>query len=115
MYLFNMGHWISWWAMIDKKKDAIVNEGCHYTYPEFNERINKMSNALREKFNIQKGDRVGCLLRNCNEFLEILMACAKIGARFVPVNIRLAAREVEHVMNDSGMKIYLQNRHLIIF
>jgi len=72
-----------------------------FTNRQFNERVNRMSDALLG-LGVQKGDRVATLLLNSSEFLEILFACAKIGAIIVPVNFRLAVPELSYILDDAG-------------
>jgi acyl-CoA synthetase (AMP-forming)/AMP-acid ligase II len=51
---------------------------------------------------IRKGDRVGMLLRNCCEFIEVDFALSKTGIVRVPLNVRLTAKDHEYMLNDSG-------------
>lgn len=48
------------------------------------------------------GSRVGVMLRNCAEVMEVHFACAALHALVVNVNVNLAARELRHVLEDSG-------------
>jgi fatty-acyl-CoA synthase len=52
---------------------------------------------------LRHGDRVGVLLPNSLEYLEIVLGAAIIGAITVPMNIRYKARELAHLISDSGM------------
>ncbi len=105
MYRGNMGSWISWWSTVDFDKAAVVFEGRSVGYGELNRNVNRVANALRSQFGVEKGDRVGCLLNNRVEYYEIVFACAKLGARFVPINIRLTPREIEYVAGDCEPKV----------
>ena len=99
----NIGDWIKKWSLITPKKIAIIDNGCRYSYREFNERCNKVANFLLQK-GVNKGDRVGIISRNCHQFLEIYFAAAKVGAIFVPLNWRMAEPEIDFIVNDSGVK-----------
>src|SRR5690625_2181847 len=81
-------------------KEALTFMDKKFTYKQFNERINQLSHALRDK-GIQKGDKVAFMLFNCNELFEIIYACSKIGAIFVPINSRFIGREIQHVLQNS--------------
>ena len=107
VYCGNMGRWISWWSRVDPRKDAVVFQDRRLSYGELNGRLNRVANALRESFGVGKGDRIGCLLTNCTEYYEIAFACAKIGARLVPFNVRLTGREIAYVAKDSAPKVVL--------
>jgi acyl-CoA synthetase (AMP-forming)/AMP-acid ligase II len=48
------------------------------------------------------GDRVALLLHNRIEFVEALLACHRLGAIAVPINFRLAAAEIDYILDDSG-------------
>ena len=72
-------------------------------YRELNERTNRAAH-LFESIGIGKGDRVGVLLQNSNQYLEIFFALSKIGAILVPINTRLAGAEMTYIMDDSGAK-----------
>src|SRR5699024_12399963 len=50
---------------------------------------------------IRKGDKVGFMLLNSNQLYEIIFACGKIGAVFVPINSRFVGPEVKHILEDS--------------
>lgn len=90
------------------KKDAIVypRKEQRWSYEEFNERVNKLANAMKD-LGIEKGDRVATVLYNGSEIALIVYACAKIGAVFTPLNFRLPAGEVEFIINDAGAKMVI--------
>src|SRR5699024_12446549 len=87
-------------ALRYSKKDVVSFKEKRFTYDEFNERINQLSHALQGE-GIQKGDKVAFMLYNCNELFEIIFACSKIGAIFVPINSRFIGREIKHVLDNS--------------
>ncbi len=98
--------WLERRNELSPEKEAIVDvfSGRRYTYRQFNERANKLANAWHQQWNIQKGDRVGILAKNCPEYLEALFAAAKVGAILVPINIRLAGPELTYIFNDCEPK-----------
>lgn len=81
-------------------KEAISYDGKRFTYREFNDRVNQLSHAL-QSLGVKKGDKVAFMLPNCNELVEIMFACSKIGAVFIPINARFVGREIAHVLNNS--------------
>ncbi|ELY66417.1 long-chain-fatty-acid--CoA ligase [Natronococcus jeotgali] len=89
-------------------RDAIVypRKDQRWTYAAFDERVNRLANALREA-GIEKGDRVATVLRNGSEMALTVYACAKIGAVFTPLNFRLPAGEIEYIVDDAGAKLVL--------
>jgi len=47
------------------------------------------------------------MLLNCPEFFEVLLACNRLGAIFVPLNFRLAAPEVGFIIEDSAPTVFI--------
>ena len=81
-------------------------------YKEMEERVNRLANVLIAK-GIKRGDKVGALMQNRRELLEIFFAAAKIGAVNVPINIRIAPREMAYILNNAEVKILFVENHLI--
>ncbi|MDZ7702295.1 MAG: long-chain-fatty-acid--CoA ligase [Halobacteriales archaeon] len=79
---------------------VIADDGTEYTYAEFGERIDRLSNALRAR-GVGHGDRVAVLSPNSHYFMETLYATMQLGALFVPLNFRLNAREYDYLLNDA--------------
>lgn len=88
------------------EKVALSFKGKRFTYRQFNNRVNQLGNALLD-IGIQKGDKVAFMLFNGNELFEIIVACSKIGAMYVPINSRFTAREIKHVLDDSGAILFM--------
>lgn len=81
-------------------KLAVIFGERRYTYRAFNERVNRLANALLKK-GVQKGDKGAYLLNNCSEFAEISFALSKIGVLSVPLNFRLKEEEIGYVIQNS--------------
>lgn len=95
----NIADWIGKWSLLSPRHIVLIDENTPITYNELNTRINRLSNFLL-KIGLKKGDRVAVLLNNSHEFLEVFFAVSKIGAIFVPLNLRMSAPEIEYVIND---------------
>lgn len=102
----NVGEWITKRSLLSPHKTAVIFEEQKINYREVNERVNRVANALL-KAGVRKGDRVGALLYNSPEFIDIYFALAKIGAIFVPLNWRLAGPEIEYQVKDSGSMLLI--------
>ena len=89
-------------------RDAIVypRRDQRYTFAEFDERANRLANALAD-LGVEKGDRVSTMLYNGSEIVLTVFACAKLGAVFNPLNYRLPAGEVEYILNDAESSVLL--------
>lgn len=100
-----IGSWITKRALLSGERTAFVSGDRYFTYADVEERTNRLANALHEH-GVHKGDRVAALLANSVEFMELLFACAKLGALFTPINTRLKPGEVGYVLADSGADVF---------
>jgi acyl-CoA synthetase (AMP-forming)/AMP-acid ligase II len=86
------------------ERDCIVFEGKRWTYAQIWERAIKLANALR-KMGAEKGDRIGMLQVNCNQYVEAYYASAMIGTIFVPLNFRAKSDELSYMITNAEAKI----------
>src|SRR5512141_2323004 len=70
------------------------------TFGEIEVRANRMAGALAAR-GLRAGDRVAVQLANRLEFLDLFLACLKLGVSFVPVNVLYREREVGHIVSDA--------------
>lgn len=96
-----IGTWVERRRIKSQGDTALIWGDSTYTYEEFAERIARMANALAER-GLAKRDRLVYLGNNHPDFLTTFFACATLGAIFVPLNTRLAPRELEYMIEDSG-------------
>jgi fatty-acyl-CoA synthase len=84
-------------------KEAVIDLASErrFTYRQFNERTNRLANALKEKWGVRKGDRIAIIARNCPEFLEAHYATGKLGAILVAINVRAAGEELIYLLRNS--------------
>jgi long-chain acyl-CoA synthetase len=78
---------------------AFVCRSRKATFASFNERVNRLANALTAH-GFRPGDRVALILPSDLELLEAYGACEKTGLVAVPLNTRLHAREVADILAD---------------
>jgi long-chain acyl-CoA synthetase len=71
------------------------------TYAEVDERADRLADVLRQR-GVVHGDRVGILLPNRVEYLEIYYGIARAGAACIPLLPRLTEREVNYQLADAG-------------
>ena len=97
-----VGDWLGRRALLTPLKTALVDAttGMRYSYRELNARANRVAHLLRSQLGIAKGDRVAILATNRVEYLDLLFACGKLGAIGVPLNWRLAPRELAVILHD---------------
>ena len=97
----NIGYWIPKWASLRPEKIALYSNGRSFTYRQLGNRVNRVVNLLGD-LRIQKGDRVGLVLHNSHEYIEIFFALCQTAAILVPLNFRLVQSEIEFILKDSG-------------
>lgn len=78
---------------------CLIYEGTTTTYAELDERASRVASAL-VAHGVQPGDRVALVDKNAPACLEVMFGAAKCGAAYVPVNWRLAPREVGQIVED---------------
>ncbi len=88
-------------ARVFGNKVGVVCESQRFTYREFNERCDRLSNALLG-LGIQEGERVAFLSFNCHRLLEAYFGVPQVGAVLLPLNIRLDAEELKYILNDAS-------------
>ncbi|MGW0872894.1 long-chain-fatty-acid--CoA ligase [Streptomyces sp. NPDC002740] len=83
---------------------AILCEGRTLTYGQLHRESDRVAHALRAA-GLAPGDRVAYLGKESEHYYEILFGCAKSGTVLVPVNWRLTAPEVGHILQDSATRL----------
>ncbi len=83
-----------------------------YSYAEFDDRTNRLANALSE-VGVRHGDRILWLAQNCHRLLESLLAAAKLGAVMCPVNWRQSADELAFVIEDCSPAVVIWQQNEI--
>ena len=90
-------------AIIDAGKDPELR----LTYREWNRRVNRLANWLRDEAGIGYRDRVAILARDGIEHLDLIYACGKLGAIHTALNWRLHWRELVGLIEDTTPKVLL--------
>ena len=76
------------------------------TWKEFDERANRLANALIDR-GIKKGDKVAHLMMNSINWLEAYFAIIKIGAWAVPLNFRFISRQIKYCIDVSEPNVMI--------
>ncbi|MHB9145098.1 MAG: class I adenylate-forming enzyme family protein [Symbiobacteriia bacterium] len=77
-----------------------------WSWRQLNERANAAAHLLME-WGIRPGDRVGLLIPNRPEFIQVYFGALKAGAAVVPINAKLTAGEVAHILADSEAAVLI--------
>ncbi|QLK24829.1 long-chain fatty acid--CoA ligase [Natrinema zhouii] len=82
---------------------AIAYDGTESSYEEFWTRAGQFARALEDR-GIGEGDRVGIYLPNLPQFVTAFYGTLRAGGIVVPMNPQYKAREISHMLGDSGAK-----------
>jgi long-chain acyl-CoA synthetase len=78
---------------------AAVDGDVRLTWPQLDARVTRLANVFKAH-GVNQGERVLWLGQNSFRLLEGLLAAAKLGAVFCPVNWRMSGVEMAHVVDD---------------
>ena len=96
----SVAHWSRW----SPRRVALRFEERAITYAELEHRVSGVAAWLTEREAIA-GERVAYLGPNSPELLELLLACARTGAIFVPLNSRMPAPELRALVGHSRPRL----------
>lgn len=82
-----------------------------YDFGKFWRRVARVTAHLQSTWGVQPGDRVAWLGFNHELQLVTLVACARLGAVFVPLNFRLAVPELQQVLQDAQPCLLVHDSH----
>ena len=82
-----------------------------YDFGKFWRRVARVTAHLQSNWGVQPGDRVAWLGFNHELQLVTLVACARLGAVFLPLNFRLAVPELQQVMQDAQPRLLVHDSH----
>ncbi len=101
--------WLKKWAMFSPHKSALKEVGSNksFSYFEFYNSSMALAEYLKAEFDLNVGDRVAVLSTNEFEYVVLFYALQRIGAIMVPVNCRLTANEIKHILSDSSPKLVI--------
>ena len=86
------------------QKVGVVDGDYSATYEQHLERVLRIGDALRS-LGVGPGDRFAVMALNGHQFLELYHASLMTGAVINPLNLRLAPKELEFILSDSGCKV----------
>jgi acyl-CoA synthetase (AMP-forming)/AMP-acid ligase II len=91
-------------ARIHGARSAFVFDDQRVTHAQYRDRVERLAAGLH-RAGLTRGDRLCVLAQNRLENLDTYGAAARLGAIVVPVNWRLSADEIAHVIRDTAPKI----------
>ena len=78
--------------------------GRQYSYESLREESGRFASALVER-GVVRGDRVAVQVEKCAEAVLLYVACLRMGAVFVPINVANTSNEVDYFLRDSQPRV----------
>ena len=82
------------------------------TYSVLARHVSGLAASLRERLDLQPGDRVGIVMTNTPEYIEVLFAVWWAGLVAVPINARLHLREIAYILESANAKACFTNKEI---
>lgn len=97
--------WIAHKSVWSPDNTAIQFRGEDISYKQLEIRVAALTRYLNKRLGVAQGDRVAYLGWNSPSIVELLFACARLGAIFVPLNARLTAPQLTVMIKNAGPKL----------
>ena len=81
------------------------------TFGELDDRANRVAQLLESK-GLVAGERLGIFLANRVEFIDLVLACLRLGVIIVPINILYREREIAHIVADAEPRLVVTTSDL---
>jgi fatty-acyl-CoA synthase len=94
------GDTVAYWARWQGDTVAIRFGDRDVTWGELSARADRIASGLAA-LGVGHGDRIGLLMSNRPEFIEVYVAAARLGAIVAPFNLRFTAHELAFVVGDA--------------
>jgi long-chain acyl-CoA synthetase len=91
------------------EKEMMICGETRIAFNAFARRCDRYAAGLLRE-GLAAGDRIALLSGNCDDFLVLLGAAAKIGAVVVPLNVRLNAKEIGFILKDCAPSVLVSGR-----
>jgi len=106
--------WLEKWAEYSPDAVALRDDatGRTWTYADCHRLAARGARLLTDELGVGAGDRVAVLSMNEPEYVFLLFACQRVGAILLPLNHRLAPRELEWILSDAEPSVLIhQHRY----
>lgn len=99
-------NWLTKRAQLTPEKTAIADTSLNreWTFKELDARASASARWLSFR-GIRQGDRVALISPNHIAYFDLLFACARLKAIFVPINWRLSTEEMNYILKDCKPKL----------
>ncbi|MEJ5919482.1 MULTISPECIES: long-chain fatty-acid--CoA ligase [unclassified Corynebacterium] len=82
------------------------------TFAAIAARASALAHVLHDDFGIDADQRVGTLMYNCAEHLEVFLGVAAMGAVFQPLNKQLMPDQIVHIINHADDEVLIADPSL---
>lgn len=82
-----------------------LGENVLLDYQHLAARVSALAGAFCQQLQLVPGDRIGLAMRNTPAYLELLFAAWHAGLVVVPINSKLAQRELAYILDNSGARV----------
>ena len=103
---------VAHWAAVQPDAEALTYGGVRWTWAQWDDRIRRVASGLAAR-GLGRGGRVAFLDKNNPACLEVSLGAGLLGAANAVINWRLAAGELEYVINDSGASVLFAGAGLL--
>jgi fatty-acyl-CoA synthase len=88
---------------------ATVDTGFQLTWAGLEARVGRLAHLLAAGFGVGAGHRVALIAESDARYFEIQFALMRLGAAFVPLNIRLSTPELIATTEDAGVRVIVHD------
>lgn len=101
--------WLKIWGTHSPQKTALINGDSQesWTYQMLFNFAQSGAFFLKDKFKIQKGDRIIYLGQNSLSVISLFFSTSRLGAILVPVNNRLTSNELSFIFQNSDPSLII--------
>ena len=84
---------------------VVIDGGYEASFAAHTERVSRLTHALANQLDVGPGDRFAVMAMNSHEYLELYHAAYLGGGVINPLNLRLAGKELDYIVRDSGTEV----------
>lgn len=91
---------------------AVICGNEKLTYAQLNDKVNALSNILREA-NVQTDQFVAVVAERSTQMMVAILSILKAGAAYLPIDPSYPENRIKYVLQNSGAKVILTHRDLL--
>jgi len=103
---------VAHWAAVQPDAEALTYGQVRWTWAQWDDRIRRVAGGLAA-LGLGRGDRVAFLDKNNPACLEVSLGAGLLGAATAVINWRLAAGELDYVINDCDATVLFAGADLL--